>query len=84
MVSKNDNYFLILNIWEFLNKNYKFEFVIQSQLCKIWCLLSDTEGLITQALLLGNTEAAVELCLKAKRYTDAIIIAFTGKFSSIP
>lgn len=36
------------------------------------------EGLITQALLLGNTEAAVELCLKAKRFADAIIIAMTG------
>lgn len=39
---------------------------------------NDTEGLITQALLLGNVEAAVELCLKAKRFTDAIIIAMTG------
>ncbi|XP_044758611.1 protein transport protein Sec31A isoform X2 [Coccinella septempunctata] len=39
---------------------------------------NDTEGLITQALLLGNVEAAVELCLKAKRYTDAIIIAMSG------
>ncbi|RZC32965.1 transport Sec31A [Asbolus verrucosus] len=38
----------------------------------------DTEGLITQALILGNVEAAVELCLKAKRFADAIIIAMTG------
>ncbi|XP_015837847.2 protein transport protein Sec31A isoform X1 [Tribolium castaneum] len=38
----------------------------------------DTEGLITQALLLGNVEAAVELCLEAKRFADAIIIAMTG------
>ncbi|XP_044252290.1 protein transport protein Sec31A [Tribolium madens] len=38
----------------------------------------DTEGLITQALLLGNVEAAVELCLNAKRFADAIIIAMTG------
>ncbi|KAL3273448.1 hypothetical protein HHI36_014892 [Cryptolaemus montrouzieri] len=39
---------------------------------------NDTEGLITQALLLGNVEAAVELCLKANRFADAIIIAMTG------
>ncbi|CAG9767294.1 unnamed protein product [Ceutorhynchus assimilis] len=38
----------------------------------------DTEGLITQALLLNNVEAAVELCLKAERYADALIIATTG------
>lgn len=43
----------------------------------------DTDGLITQALLLGNVEAAVELCLKAKRFADAIIIAMTGKCSFI-
>ncbi|XP_031353039.1 protein transport protein Sec31A isoform X2 [Photinus pyralis] len=38
----------------------------------------DVEGLITQALLLGNLEAAVELCLKAQRFADAIIIAMSG------
>ncbi|XP_050309032.1 protein transport protein Sec31A isoform X2 [Anthonomus grandis grandis] len=38
----------------------------------------DTDGLITQALLLNNIEAAVELCLKADRYADALIIATTG------
>ncbi|CAH1223126.1 unnamed protein product [Diabrotica balteata] len=38
----------------------------------------DTEGLITQALLLNNVVAAVELCLKAKRYADALVIATTG------
>ncbi|KAK9888179.1 hypothetical protein WA026_000448 [Henosepilachna vigintioctopunctata] len=39
---------------------------------------NDTEGLITQALLLGNVEAAVELCLQAKRFADALIISMTG------
>lgn len=39
----------------------------------------DTEGLITQALLLNNVESAVGLCLKAKRFADALIIATTGK-----
>lgn len=38
----------------------------------------DVEGLITQALLLGNLDAAVELCMKAQRFADAIIIAISG------
>ncbi|ENN70527.1 hypothetical protein HUJ04_007968 [Dendroctonus ponderosae] len=38
----------------------------------------DPEGLITQALLLNNVEAAVELCLKAEKYADALIVATTG------
>ncbi|XP_068113975.1 protein transport protein Sec31B isoform X2 [Hyperolius riggenbachi] len=39
---------------------------------------SDTDGLISQALLMGNFEAAVELCLKDGRYADAIILANAG------
>ncbi|XP_066456643.1 protein transport protein Sec31B isoform X2 [Eleutherodactylus coqui] len=39
---------------------------------------SDTDGLISQALLLGNFEAAVDLCLKDGRYADAIILANAG------
>lgn len=39
---------------------------------------TDTEGLICQALLLGNTEAAVELCLLNGRMADAIILTMTG------
>ncbi|XP_017777506.1 PREDICTED: protein transport protein Sec31A isoform X2 [Nicrophorus vespilloides] len=38
----------------------------------------DTEGLIAQALLLNNVEAAVELCIQSKRFADALIIAMTG------
>ncbi|KAK9727541.1 hypothetical protein QE152_g19107 [Popillia japonica] len=38
----------------------------------------DTEGLITEAILMGNIEAAVELCMKAKKFTEAIILARTG------
>lgn len=39
---------------------------------------SDTEGLITEAILMGSIEMAVELCMKAKKYTEAIILAKTG------
>lgn len=38
----------------------------------------DNEGLICQALLTGNTESAVELCMESNRMADAIIIASTG------
>lgn len=38
----------------------------------------DNEGLICQALLTGNIESAVELCIEADRMADAIIIASTG------
>lgn len=44
----------------------------------------DEEGQICEALLSGNTEAAVELCLNAGRHTDAIIIAMTGKICLKP
>ncbi|KAG8435124.1 hypothetical protein GDO86_013176 [Hymenochirus boettgeri] len=39
---------------------------------------SDIDGLISQALLLGNFEAAVDLCLKDGRFADAIILANAG------
>ncbi|XP_062926773.1 protein transport protein Sec31A isoform X1 [Mobula hypostoma] len=38
----------------------------------------DTDGLISQALLIGNFEGAVELCLKDDRFADAIILAIAG------
>ncbi|XP_037918625.1 protein transport protein Sec31A isoform X1 [Hermetia illucens] len=38
----------------------------------------DDEGLICQAILSGNIEAAVELCMESGRPAEAIIIAITG------
>ncbi|KAM9794226.1 protein transport protein Sec31A isoform 3-T3 [Syngnathus typhle] len=38
----------------------------------------DMDGLITQALLMGNYEAAVELCLHDDRMADSIILAIAG------
>lgn len=48
--------------------------------CGLTVLLTsvDTDGLISQALLLGNFEGAVELCLRAERFADAIILAIAG------
>jgi protein transport protein SEC31 len=39
-----------------------------------------TEGLICEAILTGNIEAAVELCMESGRTTDGIILAMTGEF----
>ncbi|EZA50823.1 Protein transport protein Sec31A [Ooceraea biroi] len=39
---------------------------------------NDEDGLITQAILLGNIEAAVSLCFASKRYADAIILAMAA------
>lgn len=39
----------------------------------------DDDGMICQALLTGNIEMAVNLCMNADRYADAIIIAMTGE-----
>lgn len=44
------------------------------------CFLTspDTDGLISQALLVGNFDGAVELCMRAERFADAIILAIAG------
>ncbi|XP_068160795.1 protein transport protein Sec31A isoform X2 [Antennarius striatus] len=38
----------------------------------------DTDGLISQALLVGNFEGAVDLCLNDGRYAEAILLAISG------
>jgi len=39
---------------------------------------SETDGLVTKALVLGDFESAVSLCLSAERYADAILLAIKG------
>lgn len=39
---------------------------------------SDTDGLISQALLVGNFEGAVDLCLNDGRFTEAILLSISG------
>lgn len=41
-------------------------------------LSADTDGLLSQALLLGELRSAVELCMKEERFADAIILAQAG------
>ena len=41
-------------------------------------LPADADGLLSQALLLGELGPAVELCLKEERFADAIILAQAG------
>uniref|UniRef100_A0A672PP57 SEC31 homolog B, COPII coat complex component n=1 Tax=Sinocyclocheilus grahami TaxID=75366 RepID=A0A672PP57_SINGR len=38
----------------------------------------DTDGLISQALLVGNFEAAVDLCLNDGRFAEAILLSISG------
>uniref|UniRef100_A0AAQ4R9Q8 Protein transport protein Sec31A n=1 Tax=Gasterosteus aculeatus aculeatus TaxID=481459 RepID=A0AAQ4R9Q8_GASAC len=38
----------------------------------------DTDGLISQALLVGNFEGAVDLCLNGGRYAEAILLSISG------
>ena len=42
------------------------------------CHNSDTDGLISQALLVGNFAGAVDLCLNDGRYAEAILLAISG------
>ncbi|KAG1814997.1 uncharacterized protein BJ212DRAFT_1481536 [Suillus subaureus] len=39
---------------------------------------SETDGLVTKALVLGDFESAVSLCLSAERYADAVLLAIKG------
>lgn len=39
---------------------------------------ADTDGLISQALLVGNFEGAVDLCLNDGRYAEAILLSISG------
>lgn len=43
----------------------------------------DKEGLICEALLTGNLEAAVELCMQAGKTSEALILAMNGKRHSV-
>uniref|UniRef100_A0AAX7SWU4 Protein transport protein Sec31A n=2 Tax=Astatotilapia calliptera TaxID=8154 RepID=A0AAX7SWU4_ASTCA len=44
-----------------------------------WLLLDcNTDGLISQALLVGNFEGAVDLCLNDGRYAEAILLSISG------
>uniref|UniRef100_A0A8C9NVJ9 Protein transport protein Sec31A n=1 Tax=Serinus canaria TaxID=9135 RepID=A0A8C9NVJ9_SERCA len=72
------------NLWNFLKVNLEQE--SRTKLLKLLGYskedlqkkVRDTDGLISQALLLGNFEGAVELCMRAERFADAIILAIAG------
>ena len=42
------------------------------------CLLSDFSGLVVEALLLANFDAAVEVCIHHNRMAEAIVLAIAG------
>uniref|UniRef100_A0A9J8ADY1 SEC31 homolog B, COPII coat complex component n=1 Tax=Cyprinus carpio carpio TaxID=630221 RepID=A0A9J8ADY1_CYPCA len=45
---------------------------------RIFRTITDTDGLISQALLVGNFEGAVDLCLNDGRYAEAILLSISG------
>ena len=48
------------------------------KICYLILIITGPEGLLNQALLSGNIEFAVDLCLKDGRWADALILASTG------
>ena len=42
------------------------------------CVPADTGSLMAQALLMGNFEAAVEMCLAENKMAEAILLAIAG------
>lgn len=62
----------------------KYLFTIFLQLFKMnLFVFADTDSLITEAILTGNVEAAVELCLEAQRIPEALIIASTAGIEAL-
>uniref|UniRef100_A0A4W6F3X7 Protein transport protein Sec31A n=1 Tax=Lates calcarifer TaxID=8187 RepID=A0A4W6F3X7_LATCA len=55
-----------------VSKSAHTKFIFRS----VWSLYTD--GLISQALLVGNFEGAVDLCLNDGRYAEAILLAISG------
>ncbi|NXX19758.1 SC31B protein, partial [Podargus strigoides] len=56
-----------------------FDNLIPQNMCTLEIpVTEDMDGLISQAVLLGNFEGAVELCMRAERFADAIILAIAG------
>uniref|UniRef100_A0AAY4AW77 Protein transport protein Sec31A n=1 Tax=Denticeps clupeoides TaxID=299321 RepID=A0AAY4AW77_9TELE len=52
--------------------------VVETEYVTLVNLLVDVDGLITQALLTGDFESAVDLCLHDDRMADSIILAIAG------
>uniref|UniRef100_A0A8C5BSP2 Protein transport protein Sec31A n=1 Tax=Gadus morhua TaxID=8049 RepID=A0A8C5BSP2_GADMO len=61
-----------------LEEEEEEEILLQEVGCTNWCLYLDVDGLITQALLTGDFEGAVDLCILDNRMADSIILAIAG------
>uniref|UniRef100_A0A8C9XMU2 Protein transport protein Sec31A n=1 Tax=Sander lucioperca TaxID=283035 RepID=A0A8C9XMU2_SANLU len=56
------------------HKMFKFKYFC----CCLHTKFCNTNGLISQALLVGNFEGAVDLCLNDGRYAEAILLSISG------
>uniref|UniRef100_A0A8C9W8G6 Protein transport protein Sec31A n=1 Tax=Scleropages formosus TaxID=113540 RepID=A0A8C9W8G6_SCLFO len=62
------------DIWRFLKVNFEED----ARLKFLRLLGFNTDGLISQALLVGNFEGAVDLCLSDGRFAEAILLSISG------
>uniref|UniRef100_A0A8D3BXL3 Protein transport protein Sec31A n=1 Tax=Scophthalmus maximus TaxID=52904 RepID=A0A8D3BXL3_SCOMX len=60
------------------NSNFQIPVSCGIKILFITYISSDTDGLISQALLVGNFEGAVDLCLNDGRYAEAILLSISG------
>uniref|UniRef100_A0A8L0DRL2 Protein transport protein Sec31A n=1 Tax=Oncorhynchus mykiss TaxID=8022 RepID=A0A8L0DRL2_ONCMY len=62
----------------FIEKKISFPIPVSAGTLLYVPVVLDADGLISQALLVGNFEGAVDLCLNEGRYAEAILLAISG------
>lgn len=74
------NYAMLTHASSLLNTlNTTFRIVTRCLCDDMWsCSFKDTDGLISQSLLVGNFEGAVDLCLNDGRFAEAILLSISG------
>uniref|UniRef100_A0A8C7LNV8 Protein transport protein Sec31A n=1 Tax=Oncorhynchus mykiss TaxID=8022 RepID=A0A8C7LNV8_ONCMY len=69
---------LFIAHFSFIEKKISFPIPVSAGTLLYAPVVLDADGLISQALLVGNFEGAVDLCLNEGRYAEAILLAISG------
>uniref|UniRef100_A0A8C7N4K4 Protein transport protein Sec31A n=1 Tax=Oncorhynchus kisutch TaxID=8019 RepID=A0A8C7N4K4_ONCKI len=77
-VSPGTNLFIIPPQPQDKEKKISFPIPVSAGTLLYAPVVLDADGLISQALLVGNFEGAVDLCLNEGRYAEAILLAISG------
>uniref|UniRef100_A0A8C8CU12 Protein transport protein Sec31A n=1 Tax=Oncorhynchus tshawytscha TaxID=74940 RepID=A0A8C8CU12_ONCTS len=77
-VSPGTNLFIIPPQPQDKEKKMSFPIPVSAGTLLYAPVVLDADGLISQALLVGNFEGAVDLCLNEGRYAEAILLAISG------